>query len=448
MVTPRSWTIGLTEAKSLWGNAPAAAGTNPSMRPRPLRNVILLLAATGLVTACPGDDGVGDTDDPPECADIVLQYSHNTPQSGELCPFAVGGIGIPGVGGSLMGDREFAGNGPLIEIDVQASIVDDGTRIEAEISYSATEIGGDTVLQQTFTRTLYDAPEGFTIASIDSDASSHIEAESPDGGFQLGDCTDGPTVPAADITITGGLVASVSMVGDTDGPDVSDDDECTCDTHVDTILFNDLDLTLVAPSTDPLCSDPDDPPPPPPPPGADCGEPCATDDDCASDSCVMGLCASDCTEGESCTVPGASGVCAAGTTVCNGCDTACNPNTAPSDETCDGLDNDCDGSVDEQLGGNDCTVTPDDCGLEVTGQTVCSGGELTCEAEVGVDYCLICGGECGACFGGCIPGVLDCAPGFFCQDDATTPIATCTPIPGCTPPSCWLPSDLAPNYDC
>ena len=380
-------------------------------------------------------------DDP--CADLETFVSASPASTGELCPYSPNGIGPPG-SGVLMGDREFAGNGPLITIDVDASLSPDATRIEADILFEAAEIGGDTVITQHFYRTLYVAPAGSTVAAF-SPTSSQIVAESPDGGFQWFDCTDGPIVPAADITISGGLVASVQMIGDTDGPDVSDDTNCVCDTRVDDIVFNDLNITLATPTTDPAC-DMDPPPTTGGSSGGDCDDPCVTDDECDSGMCVAGFCTSECVSDMPCNVPGGDGECSDGLTECNGCATECIPINSPTPETCDGLDNDCDGDVDEDLGGGDCTVVPPECGdFEVPGTVVCSGGSESCQAVHGVDYCTICGGNCGAC-AACVTGEDVCTPNYTCQGDTCTFNDTC-PIVG-PAVGCWLPSDLEMVGNC
>jgi len=405
----------------------------PSLRP------VLLVVSGVALTACPGDDAA-----PPVCSDVTSSVSVTPSSTGEMCPYVPNGIGTP-LNGVLMGDREFAGNGPLITIDVDAAISPAMNSVVATIFFSAAEIGGDTVLTQQFTRTLYTAPAGSTIVSIDSPTTSHIEAESPDGGFEVGECGDGPVVPAGDIDITGGLVASVSMIGDTGFLDVSDDPNCACDTRVNDLVFNEVSVTLNTVPSDPECfagSTTMETPTP-----GDCGEACNLDRDCASGSCEEGVCGSTCESDEPCNVSDAFGVCGAGQTECNGCETECFSITEASPEICDGLDNDCDGTVDEGLGGNDCMVTPAGCDSEFDGQTVCSGGSEVCVATPGVDYCQICGGACGMC-ATCIPGVNVCTPNYQCLGEAGR--ETCQENDTCLnpPPACWRPSDLEMVGNC
>lgn len=407
-----------------------------------LRPLLLVVACT-LVAACPGDDDPGE----PVCSDVTSSVSINPPATGVLCPYAPDGAGPP-TSGVLVGDREFAGNGPLMTIEVDAALSPDATSVVATILFSAVEIGGDTSITQQFTRTLYSAPSGSTILSIDSATSSSIVAESPDGGFEIGQCGDGPLVPAGDISITGGLVASVAMIGDTGFLDVSDDNNCFCDTRVDNLVFNPVSVTLNTAPSDPSCFETSDTATETtgPTPG-ECGEACEVDGDCASGSCFAGVCGSDCEPGSQCNVSGATGVCQAGQTECNGCASSCVSITPASDEVCDGLDNDCDGSTDEALGGGDCTTTPDGCDIEVTGQEVCSGGSMSCVAQPAVDYCQGCGGPCGNC-SVCIPNVNVCTPNFQC----TGPVGeeTCQENDTCQnpPPTCWLPSDLQVVGNC
>ncbi|MBK9265758.1 MAG: hypothetical protein IPM54_38970 [Polyangiaceae bacterium] len=87
--------------------------------------------------------------------------------------------------------------------------------------------------------------------------------------------------------------------------------------------------------------------------------------------------------GQSCSVPGQSGPCAAGTTACTSGAIVCNQTTFPTGEACDNVDNDCDGTVDEGNpgGGASCTVSGQ-VGPCANGTITCSSGALGCAQTV------------------------------------------------------------------
>jgi MYXO-CTERM domain-containing protein len=118
-----------------------------------------------------------------------------------------------------------------------------------------------------------------------------------------------------------------------------------------------------------------------------CDEGASEDRDCGDCGTQRRRCADGCSwsswsecegsdPGASCTVEGASGVCAEGTSLCVAGWLTCSPPSASAD-VCDGRDNDCDGVVDngtpETLGeGFPCT---NDCG---DGVSRCLDGAVTC----------------------------------------------------------------------
>ncbi len=102
------------------------------------------------------------------------------------------------------------------------------------------------------------------------------------------------------------------------------------------------------------------------------------DDDCdgQTDEALPGA-------GEPCDVPGALGVCAAGTMQCTGGQWGCEPVAPPSDEVCNGLDDDCDGQTDEDdpALGDACTVSGAK-GVCANGERACEDGKLVCAQTV------------------------------------------------------------------
>jgi MYXO-CTERM domain-containing protein len=132
--------------------------------------------------------------------------------------------------------------------------------------------------------------------------------------------------------------------------------------------------------------------------------------------------------GMPCTVPGAMGICADGTTQCSngGMTFVCKSNTAARTEVCNGLDDDCDGTIDNPEAPNLCP-TGEVCSQGVcvypctnsefpcSPPTVCDTGDQLCKEKscIGVtcDSGQVCHG--GLCVGGC-DGVT-CPPGQVCR---------------------------------
>ncbi len=180
----------------------------------------------------------------------------------------------------LGGDREFDGHGPKIKSSVRLKISPDKTSLIADIDFSAKETTADwSFTRGKWTRTVYKAPPGKKITAILSDQTSYTQFISPPGGFQF-------LVPGADVakalytfldytdiksavlkafgygpneksalsalvkgtidngntvvqipSVDGVLVKFFHIVGDTGGPDISDDDNCNDDTRIVKIEF-------------------------------------------------------------------------------------------------------------------------------------------------------------------------------------------------------------------
>ena len=189
----------------------------------------------------------------------------------------------------LGGDREFDGHGPKIISKVTLRIGDNGKALYADISLWAQETQHDwSTTERLWSRKVYTAPLGKTIASINSDTYSRTQFISPPGGFQF-------LAPGADVAkvvkaftqnekglihaaiftslgipindfaayarlitgyshqdntvvkmpaIEGTLVRFFHIVGDTGGPDISDDDNCNDDTRIVKLEFNPVQVTL------------------------------------------------------------------------------------------------------------------------------------------------------------------------------------------------------------
>lgn len=187
------------------------------------------------------------------------------------------------------GDREFDGHGPLVKSEVKIRLANNGTEIWADISFSAVETVHDwSTTSGKWSRKVYDVPYGKKIISILSDAASRTSVVSPPGGAQF-------LFPGADVQQTldkifeGGMIAKAvfaahgiptpgmmessmvtklastymsgnkvmrvsptegtlvnyfHIVGDTGGPDISDDDNCNDDTRIVKIEFFPLTVMM------------------------------------------------------------------------------------------------------------------------------------------------------------------------------------------------------------
>ena len=180
----------------------------------------------------------------------------------------------------IRGDREFDGHGPKIKCGVTIRISPDRMSLLADINFMAEETTPDhSYTKGLWAQTVYKAPYGTTIGEIVSDKSSYTQFISPPGGFQFlvpgedvaralytfldytdiksavlkafgygpeeksalsalvkGTIDNGNTVVRVP-AVEGALVKFFHIVGDTGGPDISDDDNCHDDTRIVKIEF-------------------------------------------------------------------------------------------------------------------------------------------------------------------------------------------------------------------
>jgi len=197
-----------------------------------------------------------------------------TPGSTGFCPNSPGSSSAPPptgppLAGYLSGDRDFWGHGPDIDIDVQACISADGntcvaagdagTRVIALIDFDARETNADgtsagdgTRIWQRFVHPIF-PPSALAVATapiltIDSPTTSTISVRSPAAGFEVwffGQCNDGALIDPASISISGGLVDSIALIGDTGADDVSADPDCSCDTRINNMAFNPVEFNFL-----------------------------------------------------------------------------------------------------------------------------------------------------------------------------------------------------------
>jgi hypothetical protein len=187
------------------------------------------------------------------------------------------------------GDREFDGHGPRIKSEVKLRIGPGGRTLLADISFSATETQHDwSTTQGNWTKTVYEAPYGKKITEIMSDKASRTQFISPAAGFQflvpgndvkqvVNTFFDNMTIEGAVMKafgldpskrgdasklvrglsssgntmvqvppVEGALVKYFYIVGDTGGPDISDDNNCNDDTRIVKIEFFPVRIKMVA----------------------------------------------------------------------------------------------------------------------------------------------------------------------------------------------------------
>lgn len=196
----------------------------------------------------------------------------------------------------IRGDREFDGNGPDITSSVTLRVGPRKKAIYAFVSFSAVETKGDrSTTRQSWRRKVYDAPRGRTIEGIEGPVTSSVRFRSVKGGFQflvpgtdarkffLGLSQLADKVEEAERKLamkiaaserrklndfltkirqakafmpfqgnhvhtvapkTKGPVSVFAIVGDTGGPDISDDNNPKDDTRIQAITFNPLTVKL------------------------------------------------------------------------------------------------------------------------------------------------------------------------------------------------------------
>ncbi|HEV7780468.1 MAG TPA: membrane dipeptidase [Chitinophagaceae bacterium] len=165
------------------------------------------------------------------------EKTFNIPAEDKLCPTLASG------------DREFGGNGPDVTCTVTLKIVQGGVGIDAVIKMTANETkGGDTKAAGTWTRRVYTAPGGTRVKKINSDTEGKAHFVSHGAGAEFGVCNEGLVYDSGkgQITITGTVIKSIIMVGDTGGPDVTaNSSNCGCDTNIKKLVFNPVTVMII-----------------------------------------------------------------------------------------------------------------------------------------------------------------------------------------------------------
>ena len=144
----------------------------------------------------------------------------------ELCPTTL-----------AAGDREFGG-GPTINVSILLEKTVDEKGIDAVISYTAAETGGDnTTAVGSFRQRVYTASPGIRVAGIEAAyfQSKVVNFMGRGAGAEYGVCNEGQVETPP---VSGSAVREIVVVGDTGGNDVSAGGGCRCDTKIKSIKFN------------------------------------------------------------------------------------------------------------------------------------------------------------------------------------------------------------------
>ena len=154
-----------------------------------------------------------------------------------------------------IGNRDFSGNGPRMTVGVELSIERGGRAIFAHVSFSARELGGDGSFTQigpvpVLVWRWEDESCLRLVETINSQTFSVLSHDSSAGcGFgcaRIGAQEDGGGIVTV-VPQDPGPVANVTLLGDTNGDDISTDNDPSGDTSIRAIRFNPIDVTF-APS--------------------------------------------------------------------------------------------------------------------------------------------------------------------------------------------------------
>lgn len=163
---------------------------------------------------------------PPAAAGERVQTITLNNITSELCPTNL-----------VSGDREFSG-GPTINATILLEKTLDENGIDAVISYTAAETGGDnTTVVGSFRQRVYTASAGIRVVSVEAGyyQSKVVNFIGRAAGSEFGICHEGQVEIAP---VTGSSVREIIVVGDTGGNDVSAGGDCRCDTKIKSIKFN------------------------------------------------------------------------------------------------------------------------------------------------------------------------------------------------------------------
>src|SRR6266700_318994 len=202
------------------------------MRITGLLCILLLLAGFRVAPAMqPAMKGVGL----PAVASVEGSEEEIVITPGDIGPFCPHQL--------VSGDREFSGHGPKVNISVSlVNLKNQALAVHIEFDAKETQSNWSEV-KGSWQQVIYRAPAGKMIAGILSGSASYVRNYiCPAAEADLFGC-DGPVLkPGIDGT---GPVKEIRIVGDTSGDDISDDDDCTCDTRIVKITFLPVKLKLM-----------------------------------------------------------------------------------------------------------------------------------------------------------------------------------------------------------
>ncbi|MFN0037262.1 MAG: M12 family metallopeptidase [Saprospiraceae bacterium] len=185
-----------------------------------------------------------------ELVPVVAEGVLSIPDFGRRCPTQQ----------TRRGDSEFAGNGPALYC--RALIwADLDNRINLRVNFVASEIGGDSYVEDAWNSVLLNVPSDMRVLAIDRQSSGtvgDIPIVGPiDGGLirgfrskRAGDefifCNEGQVhLSGQDFQLRGDLVREMEIIGDTGGQDINSGN-CGCDTGIRNIRFNPVRVYLGA----------------------------------------------------------------------------------------------------------------------------------------------------------------------------------------------------------
>ncbi len=164
------------------------------------------------------------------------------PAIGQMCPH-----------GGVDDGAEFRGS-PHIRATVDVGPSPDRARLVARITYWADAHAGAVPCADpgrsdcygqahgAWQQTLYTAPAGRHVINVASSMRhSEVDFWGPSAGGEFLGCNDGEILTVAP---AGGPVRQFLIIGDTGGGDVSNDDDCTCDTQIRRIDMQPLQVYL------------------------------------------------------------------------------------------------------------------------------------------------------------------------------------------------------------
>jgi hypothetical protein len=160
------------------------------------------------------------------------------------------------------GDREFGGP---VEVRGAVELRRNGSKLFADVDLSFREKNGDTWIRYRETVPVdaglayYEAVQGFfPPISPWADKATQLDRSQvkqglrsvimphtfPGAGGEFGGCNDGKVFSFPSHKIKGNLVQELHIIADTGGDDVSEDDNCHCDTRVEKITFKPFGLLI------------------------------------------------------------------------------------------------------------------------------------------------------------------------------------------------------------